>query len=148
MELPSVSRKLGVFLVLLLLVLLVTANLLLTVWIILALRLNSQGGHSQAVKPWSSLLSLRTETKQKYVYRLGLDNKKYLYIGVGLGSVETVTNGTRISGTALVMDNLVASTITASAQAASLELAADKEVSGGQVSYRCKTMLHNIRRAH
>ena len=78
MELPSVSRKLGVFLVLLLLVLLVTANLLLTVWIILALRLNSQGGHSQAVKPWSSLLSLRTETKQKYVYRLGLDNKKYL----------------------------------------------------------------------
>ena len=51
MEVPSVSRKLGVFLVLLLLVLLVTANLLLTVWIILALRLNSQGGHSQAVKP-------------------------------------------------------------------------------------------------
>ena len=46
--------------------------------------------------------------------------------------METVTNGTRISGTALVMDNLVASTITASAQAASLELAADKEVSGGQ----------------
>ena len=79
------------------------------------------------------ILSLRTETKQKYVYRLGLDNKKYLYIYVGLGSVETVTNGTRISGTALVMDNLVASTITASAQAASLELAADKEVSGGQV---------------
>ena len=89
MELPSVSRKLGVFLVLLLLVLLVTANLLLTVWIILALRLNSQGEASQAVKPialiktnnskiyWSSLLSLRTETKQKYVYRLGLD-KKYL----------------------------------------------------------------------
>ena len=74
-------------------------------------------------------MSLRTETKQKYVYRLGLDNKKYLYIYVGLGSVETVTNGTRISGTALVMDNLVASTITASAQAASLELAADKEVS-------------------
>ena len=143
MELPSVSRKLGVFLVLLLLVLLVTANLLLTVWIILALRLNSQGGHSQAVKLWCSLLSLRTETKQQYVYRLGLDHKKCLYIGVGLGSVETVTNGTRISGTALVMDNLVASTITASAQAASLELAADKEVSGGQVSYRCKTMLHN-----
>ena len=47
--------------------------------------------------------------------------------------METVTNGTRISGTALVMDNLVASTITASAQAANLELAADKEVSGGQV---------------
>ena len=60
--------------------------------------------------------------------------------------METVTNGTRISGTALVMDNLVASTITASAQAASLELAADKEVSGGQVlyyavaSHYCKTL--------
>ena len=57
--------------------------------------------------------------------------------------METVTNGTRISGTALVMDNLVASTITASAQAASLELAADKEVSGPQVLYGCKTMLDN-----
>ena len=69
MELPSVSRKLGVFLVLLLLVLLVTANLLLTVWLILALRLNSQGGHSQAVRPI-------VQNKQlKNIHTLKLENR-------------------------------------------------------------------------
>ena len=73
MELPSVSRKLGVFLVLLLLVLLVTANLLLTVWIILALRLNSQGGHSQAVKP----IDQNKQLKNLLEFPHKLENRNY-----------------------------------------------------------------------
>ena len=43
MDLPKVSRKISLFSILLLLLALITVNILLTVWIILALRINSQG---------------------------------------------------------------------------------------------------------
>ena len=43
MDLPSVSRKISLFSILLLLLALITVNILLTVWIILSLRINFQG---------------------------------------------------------------------------------------------------------
>ena len=43
MDLPKVSRKISLFSILLLLLALITVNILLTVWIILALRINFQG---------------------------------------------------------------------------------------------------------
>lgn len=47
----------------------------------------------------------------------------------GLGSIETVSNGTRISGTTYVMENMFANRITASPDIGQLDLLGDKSVS-------------------
>merc|ERR1711953_1113083 len=88
MELPRVSKKLCLLAILVFLCLIITCNLLLTVWIITSIRLNFNG----------------------------------------LGSLSTVTNGTKIDGTTFVMDNLHAKQISSSPSSAGLELLAEKSV--------------------
>ena len=50
-------------------------------------------------------------------------------IGVGLGFIETVNNGTRIQGTAFIYDNLFAKQISSSPSSSGLNLISDKTVS-------------------
>merc|ERR1711953_728854 len=88
MELPRVSKKICLLAILVFLCLIITCNLLLTVWIITSIRLNFNG----------------------------------------LGSLSTVTNGTKIDGTTFVMDNLYAKQISSSLSSAGLELLAEKSV--------------------
>jgi len=80
--------------ILLLLCLLITCNLVLTVWIIVTLRINFQG----------------------------------------MGSIQTVSNGTKIDGTAYLMTNMFARQITSSEQSSGLTLLSDKSISLVSVS--------------
>ena len=85
MELPRVSKKICLLAILVFLCLIITCNLLLTVWIITSIRLNFNGT--------LRIISIILITW----YQLP-----------GLGGLSTVTNGTKIDGTTYVMDNLYA----------------------------------------
>merc|ERR1711953_511767 len=106
MELPRVSKKICLLAILVFLCLIITCNLLLTVWIITSIRLNFNG----------------------------------------LGSLSTVTNGTKIDGTAYVMDNLYAKQISSSPSSPGLELVAEKSVtvsSAGSNSTEARLVVKN-----
>merc|ERR1711953_477178 len=107
MELPRVSKKICLLAILVFLCLIITCNLLLTVWIITSIRLNFSG----------------------------------------LGSLSTVTNGTKIDGTTFVMDNLHAKQISSSPSSAGLELLAEKSVTmtsaGNNATNEAKLIVKN-----